>query len=265
MALATPTAVAAIALSFFRPRAAGAAESDLTRHGRRFLRFALAIPLGFFLVVCLRSPVKAYWLGPPLLAGLPPAAEIMWAPALRAWRAARLLDRAWAPTVLILALVFGFGLPYSRIGLPFVPAPAGQIDWRRVAAAVEVLERRVEAQTGGTPLTVVMDSHAAVSELGFYDPDGAIDDITNQQLFGRKGLMFAHWLRGSEAADRPLIVIGVRPSDMAGQGMEEFLAMPERIHQLDLGPPPTPQRFYYRMAHAFTGKAVAENVRQPPS
>ena len=188
----------------------------------------------------------------------------MWVPALHAWRATRRLDRAWAPTLLILALVFGFGLPYSRIGLPFVPAPAGQIDWRRAATAVEALERRVGAETGSTPLTAVMDSHALVSELGFYDPDGAFDDITNQQLFGRKGLMFSYWLRTSEATGRPLILVGEQPTDMAGRGMEEYLAMPEPIHELDLGPGPTPRRFYYRIARSFAGKAFAENVRRPP-
>jgi len=251
--LAAPTVIAAIALSFFRPDigAVSRGADGVARPGRRFLRIALLIPLGAFLALSFYSPVKPHWMGPPLLAGLPLAAEIMRIPALRTWRAARVLDWAWAPTIVILALVFGFGFPYWAIGLPLVPGPPGATKWREIASAVDGIEHQVEQQTGIIPWTVAMDSHALASELSFYDPDGEISDITTQHIFGRKGLMYAYWLPASEAVGRPLILVGEDPTLMSGAGIDEFLDTPQSIQEIATGQTKSRRRFYYRVARGL--------------
>ena len=73
------------------------------------------------------------------------------------------------------------------------------------------------------------------------------------------------WLRLSEATDRPLIVIGNRPADLAGQGLEDFLAMPEPIRELDIVSRQSSQHLYYRIARRLVASAVAERPdRSPP-
>lgn len=250
--LATPTVLAAIALSFLRPPARRAVSGDAAARSRRFLRLCLAVPLAVFFLVGLHSPLHPYWMGPPLLAGLPLAAELMADPALRRWRPARLLDRAWAPTAAIVALVFGFALPYASIGLAPLPSRAGATDWRAVAAAVDDVEQQVGRETGTAPVTVVMDSHALVSELGFYDPDGNFGDITNQQLFGLKGLMYAYWMSQAEASSgRPIILVGDDPAGMGGTRIEAYLDEPAKVQALPGGRLAQHRRLYYRTAHAF--------------
>jgi hypothetical protein len=131
------------------------------------------------------------------------------------------------------------------------------MDWRAIASAVEDIENQAEDQTGSAPLTIVMDSHALVSELSFYDPDDNFFDITNQQLFGRKGLMYAYWLTAREATGRSIVMIGNDPAQMQGNGIDEFLESPQAIRELPNEPRHVDHPFYYRIARAFHGRELA--------
>jgi dolichol-phosphate mannosyltransferase len=247
---ATPTVVAAIALSFFRR--SSMKEPDAAERGRRLLRFALLVPLAVFLVVGLRTPLKGYWMAPPLLAAVPLVAELMGVPSLRSWPAARLLDRVWVPTAAIATLFFGFVLLYASVGLPPLLARAKGTDWRAVAAAVEAVERRATGTSDEGSLTVVMDSHEVASEIAFYDPDGKFNDITNQQIFGRKGLMYAYWMNGEEAAARhPIILVGAQPSDMGGTEVEPYLDGATAIQEVPGGRLAPNRPLYYRTAYGL--------------
>jgi dolichol-phosphate mannosyltransferase len=243
--------IALIGMMLACAAAAAPRAADNAARGRRFLKVALLVPLAFFLLAGLRTPLHYSWMGPPLLAGLALAAELIPREVGRRSRPVRLLDRAWAPAVALTMLVFGFALPYFTIGLPPLPAPEAT-NWRSAAGAVDQLEHDIQRRSGMAPLTIVMDSHAIVSLLAFYDPDRNFEDITNQHLFGLKGLMYAYWMTSADVTPgRPIVLIGDKPEDMRGPTVEGSLKAPEIIQQLPGGRLSASRRLYFRTAQSF--------------
>src|SRR5262249_46932439 len=131
LVLITPTGAWALyRLLTARNDAAGEAA-----HARRFLWFAIGVPLAVFFFFSLRHEVKLDWTGAPWVAALP-----LFALGLRERRALR---KAWVVTATLVLLLISLGFLHLAVGIPGVGYSARMellpVGWRDLTARVIAL------------------------------------------------------------------------------------------------------------------------------
>jgi dolichol-phosphate mannosyltransferase len=184
--------------------------------GRAMRRRAMP-SLGFAII----GATIPHWTGPVWLATLPFMASTM-RPAGRAddRRIAGVAGRAWAPTIIVLLIVYGAGLHYLSIGLPGLTYPMKYwgMSWRDLGRQVEATEHAIADETGSGPLVVGMDKYHLSSALAFYDPDhDGAGETAGIHLFGRESLMYRYWFAPERQEGRSLVLVGATLKDVTSE------------------------------------------------
>jgi hypothetical protein len=118
--------------------------------------------------------------------------------------------------------------------------------WRELAAKVEAVEDRLEAQSAHEPLIIVADKYRLASVLAFYRTPlerevRASDFTTSQWILGGRGLGYAYWANKDQWIGHDCIVVeeGHDIEKYAAQFQEfqlvdEFL-LSRRTYQIGIG------------------------------
>jgi dolichol-phosphate mannosyltransferase len=167
LVLITPTAaVAAVLAVASGPRAADATVDHARR--RRLLLLATLVPLSVFVVFSLRHEVKLDWTGALWTAALPLLGCGM--TTLASGRDLRSrVQAAWAPTLVVLVLIYATGLQYLVSGLPGLGYSRYLNDlpvaWRDLSRSVGAAAAAYSRESHNEVLIVGMDRYAIASEL----------------------------------------------------------------------------------------------------
>ena len=256
--LLTPTGAAAAALLLAR-RAA-----DAEPRAWRFLQAAILLPLAVFFVFSLRHEVKLDWTGAPWLAAVPVlSAGIVnsasgVASGLRAW-----IRSAWAPTIVVLMLIYAAGLYALALGIPGLSYGAHPelipVGWRELGSQISALRHQAaDAAHGQAPLIVGMDRYAIASELAFYAPDRArsVAETTSAHLFGQVGLMYERWFPPAAQKGRTLLLVAWNRADLAPERLQSSV---ERLGPIEEGVlmrgDTVIRHYYHRFAYGYRGSA----------
>jgi dolichol-phosphate mannosyltransferase len=264
LALVTPTGAVAVAWELLRSGAlASGAQADgaqatfeaQQRRGRRFIQVTVLTPLAVFALFSLRHEVKLDWTGAPWVASLPVLAAGIVQPLHRMGRS---IARAWAPTVIVVLLLYGAGLYYLTIGIPGVGygrhAELVPVGWRELGRDVGAIAADIGGRTGTDPLIVGMDRYAIASELTFYLPDraGAVSETTSGHLFGQVGLMYERWFPTARQGGRQLLLIAWSPAELSDQALKDRV---ERLAPIQQGVLSRDKHlirpFFYRVAYGY--------------
>jgi len=240
--------------------AESAVEAERRRR-QRFIQVTVLTPLAVFALFSLRHEVKLDWTGAPWIASLPVLAAGIVQPL---HRMGRWIARAWVPTVIAMLLLYGAGLCYLTLDIPYVGygrhAELVPVGWRELGRDVGAIAADIRGRTGTDPLIVGMDRYAIASELAFYlpDRDKAVSDTTSGHLFGQVGLMYERWFPAARQSGRLLLLVAWSPAELSDG------ALADRVERLD----PIQQEvltrdkhlirpFFYRVAYGFhpTGAA----------
>jgi dolichol-phosphate mannosyltransferase len=261
LVLITPTGVCAVALALFSRRGDGTdrSEGSDSRRRQRFMQLAVLVPLAVFTAFSLRHEVKFDWTGALWLAAVPAMAAGMAASGGNVATAVRSgLERAWAPTLIGVLLLFGAGLHYLVLGLP----GAGYseklellpIGWRDLGQQVEQRAAEVRDRTGAEPLVVGMNRYAIASELAFYSSDRvkSVANTASAHLFGGRGLMYESWFPAESQQGRTLLLVAWDRQELAGPYVESRV---ERLGPLQQGvlrrDGAVVRHYYYRIAQGY--------------
>jgi dolichol-phosphate mannosyltransferase len=232
-----------------------AAVTTELQRGWRLMQVALLAPLAVFALFSLRHEVKLDWTGAPSIASLPVLAGGI-AHSLRTTRKA--IRRAWAPTLMVMLLLYAAGLLYLMRGIPGVGygrhAELVPVGWRELGSDVGAIAGDMAKRTGADPLIVGMDRYAIASELAFYRPDRAkaVSETSSAHLFGQVGLMYERWFPAVGQSGRELLLIAWNSADLSDPMIGEHVERLDPIQQGLLmrgGRPIRP--FYYRAVYGF--------------
>jgi dolichol-phosphate mannosyltransferase len=128
------------------------------------------------------------------------------------------------------------------------------VGWRDLGRQVSALAYDVRRTTGAEPLVVGMDRYATASELAFYasDRQRSVANTTSSHLFGGSGLMYEQWFPRQQLRGRTLLLVALKPQDVAAPGLEshgERLEAPREGILLRHGE--SVHRFYYRVVFGY--------------
>ena len=228
----------------------GALRSTATHEQRacRFLLVSVLLPFAVYFLFSLQHEVKLDWTGTVWIAALPALARVT--------RGG--VRTAWAATLIVLLAVYAIGLDYLVLGIPGVGysehMEVSPVGWRDLGRQASALAYDVRRRTGAEPLVVGMDRYATASELAFYAPDHllSVANTTASHLFGGSGLMYEQWFPRQQLQGRTLLLIALKPQDVAAPNLES--------HGQRLEPPRTGvllrhgevvHRFYYRVVFGY--------------
>jgi dolichol-phosphate mannosyltransferase len=223
LVLLTPVGFVTIFGALRSPKSLDARE----QRARRFLLVCVALPFTVYFLFSLQHEVKLDWTGTVWIAALPALARI----------ARGRVGTAWAATLAVLLLVYAVALDYLVLGIPGIGysehmevSPVGWRDLGRQVSALAYDERR---KTGVEPLVVGMDRYATASELAFYAPDRerAVAQTSASHLFGGAGLMYEQWFPLKSSEGRTLLLVALKPQDLADPSLESHADRLEAAHE----------------------------------
>lgn len=263
--LLTPTGFAAVALLFFKGGSpaqagrAGAIDCDPSR-AWHFLKAAALFPLAVFALFSLRHEVKLDWTGAPWIGLLPALAwGIVHAAQSAAGGTRSFIRGAWAPTIIVLLLIYGSGLYDLTLGISGVGygrhAELVPIGWRELGRQINAIS--AANQPGDAPVLVVgMDRYAIASEIAFYAPDQAksVKTTSSGHLFGQVGLMYERWFPPAAEIGRTLLLVAWNRGDLAA---ENVISSVDRLEPIQEGVltrgHDVIRAYYYRLAYGYRG------------
>jgi dolichol-phosphate mannosyltransferase len=223
LVLLTPTAAIAAFLVLFRREAIASVNRVPAKQRSLFIQVFTLVPLAVFVVFSLRHRVQLNWTGPLWAVALPPIAQSIWSsPGARGLL--RLLNVAWAPTILAVVVLYAGGLHYLVLGLPGLGyskqiqlVPVG---WRNLADQIDELAKKLELQVREKPLVVGMYRNFISSEFAFYDPspDGA-QQTAGPHLFGGQSLMYEWWFPKKLQEGRTLLLVAFETRELTGSSV----------------------------------------------
>lgn len=260
LVLLTPVGALTL-LDALRGRTVSESQPTDDRRRLQFLRVAVLTPLAVFFVFSLRHEVKLDWTGTLWIAAVPALAfgitlvgkQLTRGP--RAWGSA-----SWVPTLVTLLLIYGAALHYFVLGLPGLGYSShmevSPVGWRALGRQVAALAQEMRQKTGTAPLIVGMDRYAIASELAFYAPDRnvSVRETSASHLFGGSGLMYEQWFPVRQEQGRTLLLVALKPQDVAGASLESDLTSLEEPREGVLTRDGTiVHRYYYRIVHGYRG------------
>jgi dolichol-phosphate mannosyltransferase len=258
--LITPTGLLAVAAASWRGEPPLRGE-DAGRAARAWLllRAAIFIPLAVFAAFSLRHEVKLDWTGAPWTAALPVMAVGMAAGAENLAGLGARVRAAWAPTLVILMLIYGAGLHYLVLGLPGVGygkhielVPVG---WREMSRQITEVTADIRRETGAAPLIVGMDRYAVASELAFYAAaqKAPAVNLSSQHLFGGVGLMYERWVPAESQDGSTLLLVALDRTDLEGKDVASHVERLGPITEATLTKDGRIVRhYYYRIAYRYS-------------
>ncbi len=241
---------------------AGEAASDAEaaavaerQRGWRFMQIAVLTPLTVFALFSLRHEVKLDWTGAPWVAALP---LLAWSIEHSLRTRGKAMRRVWAPTLIVVLLLYGVGLFYLTRGIPGVGygrhAELVPVGWRELGRDVGAIGEDLARRTGTAPLIVGMDRYALASELAFYLPNRAkaVSETSSGHLFGQVGLMYERWFPAARQSGRQLLLIAWNPVDLSDKAVGEHVNRLDPIHEgLLLRDGRLIRPFYYRAVDGY--------------
>lgn len=232
-------------------------EPDARR--RRFMLIMTAVPLAVFALYGAFSVIKFHWTIPAWIALLPMIMAALtwpiWPERRPVGRLHAGLIRAWPPSAVGLAILFGLLLHYFTLGLPGVRTTdfgTGYLGWPELAQELATMERELAAETGQEPILAGTSKWAAAAALAFHHPDRRHDHITAQNLIGMSGSMWEFWFDRDTDPTRPVILFHTRSKLINEEWLEGAV--------IGLGPLQSRQvkrdgaviqTLYYRIADGF--------------
>ncbi|RNC71430.1 MAG: hypothetical protein ED859_04570 [Desulfuromonadales bacterium] len=229
---------------------------------RLFVAAGMFVPFAVFLLYSIKHKTKLNWSGPAYIVLLPCLASqlLVMRETMRS-RLGRFVAIAWAPTLAILAVLYGVILLYFGIGIPglgYSEYSRRFVGWKNLTAQVVTLADQKEKTTGERPLIVALDKHTIASELLFYSaafnrsPGVPEEQITSRNIFGRDALMFNFWDRELKPAQRSFILVAQSENDLRDASVTPFFDQFGEITPL------TPRRngrdagrYFYRFAQGY--------------
>lgn len=185
-----------------------------------FIAVFVLVPLSIFVVYAFRHPPRLNWTGPLWLILLPAVATTM-------VHGPRWLTRLWPPTITISLIIYAVFLHYVVLGIPGVSYPSrmtrltGSED---LASRILHLVNAEHVQSSSQPPVVTcLNKYWLASNLSFnlhrLDPEL---EVTSQQLFGRRALMFDLWHPPEEFIGRDLLVISGDAKDLTSKSLGTY-------------------------------------------
>jgi len=226
----TPVGMAAVAQTLLPP------ATDISEPGREppeYRRqwlfgsmFTLA-PLSVFLLFSFLHVPKLNWTAPVWLAIIPWVAQNMGPEAQPTGKMFLIVRQLWVPTLTALLLLVSAGFYYIYLGLPGTGAMTeGRLlgPWKALGMKIDAIQRKIEVETGVTPLVVGMDKYMITSELAFYDQlDGnRFKNAGGTHFFGDRGLMWEYWFPSSAQIGRTIILVDLRADRLTRRAYHEF-------------------------------------------
>ena len=256
LVLITPTAAVAAALTVASGSKGAEATVDYARR-RRLLLLATLVPLSVFAVFSLRHEVKLDWTGALWTAALPLLGCGM--TTLAGGRDLHSRVRAaWAPTLMVLVLIYTVGLQYLVSGLPGFGYSRYLNDlpvaWRDLSRSIGAAAAAYSRETHDKVLIVGMDRYAIASELAFYGMQQSHSTVetSNSHLFEGMGLMYSRWTPPYLQEHRNLLLVSWEPGDLQGGNVESHA---QRLGPLESGvltrDGSTIRTYYYRMLYDY--------------
>ena len=218
------------------------------QRARRFLLVSVLLPFAVYFLFSLQHEVKLDWTGTVWIAALPALAHA-------AQGRARI---AWATTAIVLLAVYAVALDYLVLGIPGVGysehMEVTPVGWRDLGRQVSALAYDVRRTSGAEPLVVGMDRYATASELAFYAPDHqrSVAETSASHLFGGSGLMYEQWFPRQQLVGRALLLVALKPEEVADPALESHATRLEPPHQGELlSRGRVVHRFYYRVVFGY--------------
>jgi dolichol-phosphate mannosyltransferase len=263
LVLLTPTGLVAVWAAFKQgspPTGSADEGTAATARAWRFLSLCLLAPLVVFLCFSLRHEVKLDWTGAPWLAALPVIAHAITDPrGGTASRALRWVRISWAPTLIIMLIVYGAGFYYLASGIPGVNAANPHMEliplgWRDLGRQIDVIAADARAKYGVDTLVVGMDRYAIASELAFYSHDQTVSvaRTSSAHLFDDMGLMYEQWFPVDHQTGRTLVLVAWNADALSAVRLTKHVASQEPIGEgAVMRNGVLLRRYYYRVVHGY--------------
>ena len=196
------------------------------------LAWLTLFPIAVYASLSLFRASKLNWTGPCWLALIPflallasqkpishktsPQKTDANSPKLLTWSA-----RAWPATVVILMLIYGAGLHYLSLGLPFTKYPQNThlMGFAAFGAELETLVSKLEKERNEKILVVAMDRNKIASGLAFYrnkvnaSSKPALSTASGH-LFGVGALMYEFWFPTTQQNGKTMLLIGEKMDEL---------------------------------------------------
>jgi dolichol-phosphate mannosyltransferase len=264
LVLLTPTGLVAAGILLLgrRPEAFALEAAGDKARAWRLIQVSILVPLALFATFSLRHEVKLDWTGAPWVAALPALAfGVVQTGGTRGQGARAWVRSAWAPTIIVLQLIYGVGLDYLVLGLPGVGytrhtelVPVG---WRDFGDQIHAIAQDAGKASGGEPpLIVGMDRYAIASEVAFYalDRTRSVSGTSSGHLFGTMGLMYETWFPPKKQQGRNMLLVAWNREDLAQDRVAASVVRLEPIHTGSLmRGDELIRHYYYRMADGYRG------------
>jgi len=262
--LLTPVGVAGVVQTLFHSVSALSTPFSPPTGERRQRLFALVftlVPLSLFVIYSLQHAPRLNWTGPLWLACLPWVAQDMAMPLRQTARTLfSFMERVWVPTAAALLLIIGLWFYYLALGLPGIgPMSSKQLfgPWKSMGEKVDVIERKMENETGSQPLIFGMDKYFISSELAFYDDPLDLDRFQNAggpHLFGGRGLMWEYWFPSSAEVGRTMVMIDFRHDTLSNPLLARYFSRTSDVFRESIERNgDTVGYFYWRVGYDYRG------------
>ena len=137
---------------------------------------------------------------------------------LLAWSA-----RVWPTTVVILMLIYGAGLHYLSIGLPFTTYTQNThlMGYAGFGTEIETLVTQLAKERNEPILVVAMDRNKIASGLAFYrnkinPANKPAFNTASGHLFGVGALMYEFWFPAAEQTGKTMLLVGEKLDELNG-------------------------------------------------
>jgi dolichol-phosphate mannosyltransferase len=260
----TPVGVAAVAQVLLQspaPLSTSSSQPTAERPSRLFaLVFTLA-PLSVFVLHSFRDEPKFHWTAPLWLAILPWVAQNMAVPSSsETQKPFSFMERLWVLTAAALLLILGSGFCYISLGLPGMsPISSKRLfaPWKNMGQKVDVIERKIEKETGSQPAIFGMDNHVISSELAFYDDPLDLDRFQNAggpHLFGGRSVMWAYWFPTPAQVGKTMVMIDFRRDTLSSPLLADYFNRLSDVFQETIERNgETVGYFYWRVGYGYRG------------
>ncbi len=122
---------------------------------------------------------------------------------------------------------------------------------------VDVIERKMENETGSQPLIFGMDKYFISSELAFYDDPLDLDRFQNAggpHLFGGRGLMWEYWFPSSAEVGRTMVMIDFRHDTLSNPLLARYFSRTSDVFRESIERNgDTVGYFYWRVGYDYRG------------
>ena len=170
------------------------------------------------------------------------------------------MERLWVPTAAALLLILGGGFGYISLGLPGTgPMSTKRLfaPWKNMGEKVDVIERKIEKETGSQPAIFGMDNHFISSELTFYDDPLDLDRFQNgdgPHFFDDRSVMWEYWFPTSAQVDRTMIMIDFKRQTLSNPLLARYFNRISDVFQETIERNGEPVGyFYWRVGYGYRG------------